>query len=128
MTPEEYRTALESLTPAQRTAFQDAWVPWAAGSVDDMVLFFVEASNPKQFEKQAIFHLRRVGVANLLSEADKQSAIATRAAIATEVSAGAAAGSARSAAWSLAANFFLALIALATIFAELFGACWQRSR
>src|SRR5688572_8083117 len=118
MTIDEYRAALESLSPEQFTAFRASW-GGAQPTVEACVQEFAYAPDPVQWERIIVFRLRERGISNLRTEAEKLIAASQDSAVAAKVSASAAASSAESAAasvrwarWSVIVAVFAALIAL----------------
>lgn len=104
MTIEEYRQALESLTPTQFNDFRGRW-GGTRDTVDACVAEFAYAPNQNraQWDQIAVFHLRALGVSWLRTEQEKSIELAERSAAAASDSAEAAQRSAAASERSAAA-------------------------
>ena len=122
MTNDEYRGALEQLTPDQLQQFRERW-GGAKATVEDCVREYVYAQGDqrRQFELTIIHHLSALGVSGLRSEEQKALEVHQRTAAAAESSADAArqsaisaASSARAAWWALGISLLAIVAGLAT--------------
>ena len=123
MTAEEYKRALEQLTPDQFWTFRQRW-GGAPEGIDRCVEQFVYASPTQrpQFEETIIYRLREFGITDLQTEAEKAlganviaATAARRSADASERSAAAAERSADSSRTAVHASYLAIVVSLLAI-------------
>ena len=118
MTIDDYRQALEGLTPEEFKTFRERW-GGTSETVDSCVQEFAYSKDGPQLEQAIVFHLRRLGVSSLRTESEKASERAERSAAAAVESAAAARVSAEAARGSNRAAWWSQVIALLAIIATL---------
>ena len=119
MTVDEYRQALERLTPEQFAQFKQGWGGAAGRSLEECVREFAYKDNPTGWDRTIVYHLKSLGLSDLQSEDERALAFAGRTAEAAALSADAAKGSASAAAASNRAAWLALVISLVAIVASL---------